>query len=82
MDAESDRFYETVFIRRSSLVKEGDTVISYIDLMVLVAQLKKIQDHFQALYHRGTDDSFAMDVEFKFDRNALLAIKQARPWTG
>ncbi|MEO9898635.1 MAG: PEP/pyruvate-binding domain-containing protein [Paracoccaceae bacterium] len=82
VDAGSARVYETVYIRRSSLVKEGDTVINYIDLMVLVAQLKKIQDHFQALYHRGTDDSFAMDVEFKFDRNGLLAIKQARPWTG
>ncbi|SMX39290.1 phosphoenolpyruvate synthase [Octadecabacter ascidiaceicola] len=74
--------YETVYIRRSSLVAADETVIELKDLMELALQLKKIQTHFQFLYGRSTDENFAMDVEFKIDRDGYLAIKQARPWVG
>jgi phosphoenolpyruvate synthase/pyruvate phosphate dikinase len=76
------RIYETIYIRRSSLIGADKTVISRADLLVLVVQMKMIQDHFQVLYGRANDDTFAMDIEFKFDRDGKLAIKQARPWAG
>ena len=82
IDAGNARPYETVYIRRSTLVAADETVISYDDLMTLTAQLKLIQDHFQLRYDRLADSRFAMDVEFKVDRDGMLAIKQARPWTG
>ena len=81
IDAASTHAYEAIYVRRSSRVAAGDTVLSRDDLMLLVAQLGKIQRHFERLYRREADDSFAMDVEFKIDRDGQLAIKQARPWT-
>lgn len=74
--------FEAIYIRRSSLVPTGDAVLSHIDLMTLSSQLRKIQKHFSELYRRGSDKTFAMDVEFKIDANGKLAIKQARPWIG
>ena len=74
--------YEAIYVRRSPLVSDDATVLAHDDLMLLVAQLGKIQRHFARLYRRREDDSFAMDVEFKIDRNGRLAIKQARPWVG
>jgi len=82
IDTGNTKSYEMIYIRRSSLVAEDEMVIGMQDLLVLTAQLKKIQTHFAALYGMASDDRFAMDVEFKFDRDGLLAIKQARPWTG
>lgn len=72
--------YETIYVRRSSLVPDGSTVLSHIDLMTLVSLLRRIQAHFQQRYDRADDPSFAMDVEFKVDSNRQLTIKQARPW--
>jgi len=82
IDAATQHAYEAIYVRRSSLVSEGETVLAQDDLMLLVAQLSKIQRHFARLYRRQSDDSFAMDVEFKIDRDGVLAIKQARPWIG
>ena len=72
--------YETIYVRRSSLVPDGGTVLSHIDLMTLVSLLQRIQGHFQQRYDRADDPSFAMDVEFKVDSNRQLTIKQAGPW--
>lgn len=75
-----DRPYEMIYVRRSSLVTDGDTVIQPDDLLLLTEQMRLIQLHFGALYNRSADPTFAMDIEFKIDRDGLLAIKQARPW--
>ena len=74
--------YETIYVRRSTLVAPDTTVIARPDLMLLISQLKLIHDHFKAIYRRTDDPTFAMDIEFKFDLNGHIAIKQARPWTG
>ncbi|SEW24758.1 Pyruvate phosphate dikinase, PEP/pyruvate binding domain [Cognatiyoonia koreensis] len=77
-----DRPYEMIYVRRSSLVGEGETVIQPDDLLLLTEQMRLIQAHFAKLYGRTDDPTFAMDIEFKVDRNGLLSIKQARPWVG
>ncbi|MEN8917714.1 MAG: hypothetical protein ABF254_03850 [Octadecabacter sp.] len=82
IDPEKWRPNETVYIRRSSLVAAGETVIEPKDLMEFARQLRRIQTHFKFLYGRSTDETFAMDVKFKIDRDGQLAIKQARPWLG
>ena len=82
LNAANARIYETIYLRHSSLVPEDQTVMSRGDLLLLVRQLKVLHDHFAALYGRNADKGFAMDVEFKFDRAGVLAIKQARPWVG
>lgn len=81
-DANSDNqsIYEKIYIRRSSLIDADEVVIGHDDLMLLVAQLKRIQSRFPVLYRQQNNDNFAMDVEFKFDKTGKLAIKQARPW--
>lgn len=80
LNGTNDRPYEMIYVRRSSLVAEGDTVIEPDDLLLLTEQMRLIQAHFGAIYGRSDDDQFAMDIEFKVDRDGQLAIKQARPW--
>ncbi len=63
-------------------MSDDDTVIGPKDLMEVVLRLKKILTHFQFLYEGSTNESFAMDVEFKIDRDGQIAIKQALPWMG
>lgn len=82
IDAGNPDPFEAVYIRRSTLVGADDTVIRSDDLMLLARQLKLIQRHFGRLYGRSEDEDFAMDVEFKIDRDGQLVIKQARPWVG
>ena len=75
-----DRPYELIYVRRSSLVGADERVIQTDDLTLLAEQMRLIQNHFGALYGRSDSPTFAMDIEFKIDRDGLLAIKQARPW--
>lgn len=75
-----DRPYEMIYIRRSSLIGDDGRVIQPDDLLVLTEQMRLIQTHFGALYSRSSDATFAMDIEFKIDRDGGLVIKQARPW--
>lgn len=75
------RSYETIYVRRSDQVGADELVISNSDLMELVRHLKTIHEHFALRYPSTAEVNIAMDVEFKFDRDGKLAIKQARPWS-
>lgn len=82
LNGTTHRPYEVIYVRRSSLVGQNERVIQPDDLVLLADQMELIQTHFEQLYGRASDPKFAMDIEFKFDRNGHLAIKQARPWLG
>lgn len=71
---------EIIYIRRSSLVTPPDHVLTDEQIELLFQQMRAIQAHFKAVYGRQEDDEFAMDIEFKFDKDKQLVIKQARPW--
>lgn len=75
-----DDALEVQYIRRSSLVPAGATVLAPAELRGLVSYLARIQRHFAPLYGHAPDDGFAMDVELKVDVGGKLVIKQARPW--
>lgn len=79
-NVEGQSEYETIYIRRSTLVKEGEEVLEKSQVAELTLSLKAIQDHFRKVYAADTNPSFAMDVEFKFDSGSKLVVKQARPW--
>lgn len=72
--------FETIFIRHSSLVEKGRTVMAAEQIERLAKNLEIIQKHFFSVYKRTEDDGFAMDIEFKIDKEGRLVIKQARPW--
>ena len=74
------KVYETINIRRSNLVPPGTSILSQDQLSLLTEQMELIQAHFKRVYQRQNDDTFAMDIEFKIDKDDQLAIKQARPW--
>lgn len=74
-----------VYLAHSSLVDEGETVLSLAQINELGVALQAIHLHFLPAY--GTTGGFyAMDTEFKFDstggNGAELFVKQARPYPG
>ena len=79
-----------VFIAHSSLVPEGETVMSRAQTAELAEALEGIHGFFNGVYGPNTPEHFfGMDVEFKFntddpDPDAVpeLVIKQARPYPG
>jgi pyruvate, water dikinase len=71
---------ETIFIRHSNLIAQGQQVLRDDQIEHLIQQMRAIQSHFQTVYQRQEDPTFAMDIEFKIDGNGQLVIKQARPW--
>lgn len=77
---DAETIYETIYIRRSSLTKDGSPVLTLAQVGELSETLRLIQEHFRTVYHAEADEKFAMDVEFKFNASGALVIKQARPW--
>lgn len=71
---------ETIFIRHSNISLMGQDVMTEPQIDDLINHLERINHHFRVVYEREGDAEFAMDVEFKIDRENRLAIKQARPW--
>jgi pyruvate,water dikinase len=72
--------FETIYIRRSTLTKDGVSVLTPSQIDILRENLRLIQTHFRTVYKQDLNKAFAMDVEFKFDVGGALVIKQARPW--
>ncbi|MBN2529876.1 MAG: hypothetical protein JXR76_26030 [Deltaproteobacteria bacterium] len=78
------------FIEHSSLVPDGETVLTAEETFALGRALKAIHQFFYASYgpQATGKDWYAMDVEFKFDQEEgsgdtpVLQIKQARPYPG
>ncbi|MBL4685689.1 MAG: hypothetical protein JKY37_13935, partial [Nannocystaceae bacterium] len=76
-----------VFVAHSSLVAEGETVLTNQQLYDLGTALKSIHLYFSGIYPPNANGWYAMDVEFKFDDidehdEPILWIKQARPHPG
>ena len=74
-----------VFLQRSNLVPDGQSVLTPAQIHELGAALKAIHRHFYPAYGRDNPSGwYGMDVEFKFDgefgENAPLHVKQARPY--
>jgi pyruvate, water dikinase len=74
------RARETIYLRRSSLVPRGKTVLSAEQVLELDLATRAIHKHFGRVYHKEDDPDFALDVEFKIDAAGDLVFKQARPW--
>ncbi len=77
-----------VFIDHSNLVPSGTNVLTFQQTHDLGVALKAIHQFFGPAYGAapGSNDWYAMDVEFKFDgepgEEPALAVKQARPHPG
>ncbi len=77
-----------VFLAHSSLLEDGETVLSTAQTYKLGSALSAIHSYFYEVY--GGDGFYGMDVEFKFDDSwddddsdePSLYIKQARPYPG
>ena len=67
-------------LRTSNQVPPGRLLLSDAQLEQLRGHLTAIHDHFKSLYDPGSDEPFAMEIEFKITSDDFLAIKQARPW--
>ncbi|MFZ5481260.1 MAG: PEP/pyruvate-binding domain-containing protein [Myxococcota bacterium] len=74
-----------VYIQHSTLVDEGETVLTTAESYELAVALDAVHRFFQDAY--GDRDWYAMDVEWKFDDKytpgtPTVWIKQARPFPG
>ncbi len=67
-------------VRRSNQVADGAQVMSAAHLAELRSDLSVIDAEFRRLYGIRPGADFAMEIEYKIDRDGVLAIKQARPW--
>lgn len=78
------------YLTHSSLMPEGQTVLSAAQIHQLGVALDAIHERFSPAYGpaAGNNGWYAMDVEFKYDDDAspdeppTLYIKQARPYPG
>lgn len=78
------------YLGHSSLVPDGETVLTRSQILELSRKLGIIHDFFNDTYGPATADHFyGMDVEFKFEDEWIeednplgLVIKQARPYPG
>lgn len=72
--------YEIQYIRYSNQIPEGTTVLTRVQVLDLVDQMRIINSHFKTLYGQRLNQNFAMEIEFKITSAGLLSIKQARPY--
>jgi len=78
-----------IYMGHSSLVPDGETVLSREQVLELSSKLEIIHAFFLGEYGQEAGDFYGMDVEFKFEEEVVdadnvlgLVIKQARPYPG
>jgi hypothetical protein len=78
-----------VYMGYSSLVPEGQKILTKRQVYDLGMALAEIHTFFQHLYGEDKNKWYAMDTEFKFDQpvddpasEPVLFMKQARPYPG
>ena len=76
----SNLAYEVV--RQSSLISFGDQLLDSAQLVKTRDYLTLIHEEFKVLYQAENAADFAMEIEYKVDKNNQFIIKQARPWVG
>ena len=76
-DLSGDVEIEIQYIRFSSLMPEGQTILSREQTLELNDVMTIIDDHFREKY---SDPQLAMELEFKIDHSGQLFVKQVRPW--
>ncbi len=81
-DAPQGSELEYEIVRQSSLISIGEQLLDSAQLVKTRDYLKLIHDEFEVLYNAENALDFAMEIEFKIDRNNQFIIKQARPWVG
>lgn len=74
--------YEVQYIRYSSLLSAGETILTRAQIDDLIAKMDTINNRFKSLYGEGSNSAFAMEIEFKITVYGELSIKQARPYNG
>jgi len=65
---------------RSNQIGDDELILTQPYLRDLHGMLKTIHTRFRELYGTGTQEKFAMEIEYKITAEGTLAIKQARPW--
>lgn len=76
--AVSNYQYEVQYVRQSNRRVDEQPIMSQEQIFELAGRMQLIQTHFRRLYEVGP--LFGMEIEFKFDVDGQLVIKQARPW--
>ena len=69
-----------IVIQRSNLLHQDSVIMSDAYLNQMREYLNIIHDEFKILYKAENIPQFAMDIEYKIDKDNQLVIKQARPW--
>lgn len=66
---------------KTALTAAGNVqgILTETQLGRLTLAMEIIQDHFEGVYGRRGDATFAMNIEFKVDARGGLVVKQARP---
>lgn len=78
LDLPRSSVLEFQYIRFSSLVESGETILTRPQVLDIINKLNRIDSHFRLLYGAGGD--FSMEIEFKITMYGELSIKQARPY--
>jgi hypothetical protein len=80
VDKNSSSPINCIVVQRSNLVPNDTLLFGAPYLELMLQYLNRIHNEFEILYKAKGNPTFAMDIEYKIDRNGQLVIKQARPW--
>jgi len=80
VDKSSGNNISYIVVQRSNLAPKDSLLFGEHYLSQMLEYLHRIHDEFAILYKAQDNPSFAMDIEYKIDKNGQLVIKQARPW--